>query len=504
MAAFSAEYSIGIWIVIAMSFTSGLLLLNWMVTLYQLWSKHKLRAINLRRPQSLLLFGFVCLTALLFVNPMNLYFALDAVLYNKTKPIQYFLVHISTMSMNYFLVYRAWFVYYNIKCNQSLEDEEWRSHIDTEKLNISWHIKNRSTCGNPKYVATFLFSIWLIFCVLGTLLVIISTDKMSAIPMTLSLMFSLVLLIVITCKMPKYDDYYNLRKECQMISICSISLIILAIIWTLLLNAQIGHWSWILFNSLHCCEINVFAILTFFWVFKQFKLPSFICNVSQYEHTLNLEKYVDHDHDLHNVSVRSGAGSISSAKSNSKPTKKMGLKPFFDVLKDDELIHLFAKHLLKEFSIENILFLIETHQFIQCIINQIDIDKKSNILNNIKYASIIPESTIVKQLKQSQESTSLNDVYTASAKLILKYIDYDESYFTINISSETREITNDVFGLMTIQSNKQSGKSKSEQINEFMSKKNITVQQIYNVFHLSRMEIFGLCKHTLSRFEYNP
>eukprot|EP01084_Bolivina_argentea_P252271 423405_1 len=492
-------YDIGIYILTLIAVTMGIFVINWVFTFYKLWSSLQLKAISIRKPKSVLLFGILCTLSLIVRNPLQFFFSLDDVIYYKMYSIQYILLHMTSMAMVYILVYRTWMVYYDIKWNLALEDEQWQSQINTNTLKPSWYIKNRQTFRNATYVSIILFIPWFLICSIGIISVLL-TGKKTSISLfchATNLLIPIILLTILTCKMPTYNDYYKLRQETKLLSILSIICFIGVIFLGIVLKAVPGEWKWIFMQLFHISLLFVLCIISYYWVLKQFNLPTIYCRLSQYKPSHNLEMM----------------RSKSDIEANKSTNMNLNL---IDVLKDDELFKYYARHLSKEFAIESLLFFVECHQFMQYLVQYIDLTVKETSLSSLNTTSNshayiddielnaknIPQSSIVQDLKET------NSINIASINLFLKYIDNDDAYFLINISFEARNSLYEIFGLnisndtkMATDSNGNGNNSKQKLMNAFMVKNNITPKQISNAFYQTRLEIFTLLHSGFGRFK---
>ena len=196
------------YIITAIMLIFGLLVLNWLLLFIKF--RH-IRIIQSRRPLSSIIIGIAGCLGLFYERIFILYY------WNITNPIgdkvpywmpfQIIAFYVSTMSITYIITYRAFAFYYDIKFNQSLEDAKWRLFIDPLEETTNWFLKTRSN--HPqRYVAIFLFILWLITMIAATTIVFIydfNTTYHRAI-IIISAFPPVTILLYLWFKFPKYDD----------------------------------------------------------------------------------------------------------------------------------------------------------------------------------------------------------------------------------------------------------------------------------------------------------
>ena len=193
------------------------------------------------------------------------------------------------------------------------------------------------------------------------------------------------------------------------------------------------------------------------------------------------------------------------------------------IVSNEDGFRLFAQHLMHEFAIENLLFYIETNQWLRSLIEKseinnwlIEYDEKSSGID-IKFASNAPKSRIVQFCKLSlsdkiaaekiYESSDnlvgnetphdfgraisletrenvINDPWMQSVKFFKKYIIFG-SYFAINISGGDRAYLYKLFGFED-----KINKSEQELCENLKINCNNSINQLFHIFDTSRLAVF--------------
>eukprot|EP01084_Bolivina_argentea_P292109 502121_1 len=476
-------YEIGVYIICCIMWIEGCLITIWTATFYRLW-KLNIRAISIRRPKCVILFSILCCIGLYIRFPLQLFLSINTKkghLFDQLFGFQTLLSFISFVGVIYIIVYKTWVVYYDIKCAQSLQDAQWIHHIDTTTAagnDESWYIMNRKTFGNSKYVIIILLIPWLLFTTVGTTAgFIFGRHKIVHISSLISCFIPICILFVLSLKLPKYDDYYKLRKETKISSTATVICLCGGLIG-FASQKEPGSWAWLILNFTMSTIIFVLVLFGLYAVFIAFNFPTLPCFVYKLKDEIMLEKNM-------NVNVQMD---VQIDVNNCT---------LFDIFKDYELFTLFARHLCKEFAVEMLLFFLETQQLIECVSQYMNSQSLSNLsptqqtLNPIECSNKLPKSTIVKDIKD------LKGAIQASIQLFSKYID-SGAQFMINIPWEQREMFNEFFGVEKIKNTQNN--DTHEQMKLFMIQNGIQWKDIYTVFDESRISMFKLMSHSFTRF----
>ena len=153
------------------------------------------------------------------------------------------------------------------------------------------------------------------------------------------------------------------------------------------------------------------------------------------------------------------------------------------ILEDDNGFNEFARHLTKEFCIENLLFILELQQ---CLISlNLESDKIESSDLNVLLPENAPKSQIV----------STKDIYLQFAELFKKYIAND-AYFCVNISGGTRGR----FYEKLEYDDKDNKKSMDVIVNYLKEKDDMDKYALFELFDDARREIFELMNFAFVRF----
>eukprot|EP01083_Nonionella_stella_P039835 108355_1 len=318
------------------------------------------------------------------------------------------------------IVYRSWMVYFEIKWNMAIQDTKWSVFIDKNAHKNNWYLKHHET--NKKYTSKIVAAIWFIFAIPSILCSFLG-DEYS----TFSLIFygiqyflPILMLTILLCKIPQYDDVFLIKNEIKMIIIASL---ITTVLYApmLVLQAMIPFWgSVILFLY---TLIGPFSILYphLYFPFTKFNLPKTYYTLKRYSMTkdslgtaLPVRQNTDHD--------------------------SFGLK---ECMQNEDGFLVFTRHMNKEFAVENILFLIEMYQFkrkLKVLYGAHHLLKsEDDILETmILPHNNMPKSTLITRLDK-------HNLHECVVHLFIKYV-VDDAYFAINIAYEERIALYAAFG----------------------------------------------------------
>merc|ERR1712228_196559 len=154
----------------------------------------------------------------------------------------------------------------------------------------------------------------------------------------------------------------------------------------------------------------------------------------------------------------------------------------------------FARHLVKEWCLENLLFLIETQQWI----NQLflkeeykDIERNRLVLN---FCDDAPKSRIL--MTVYSEGDEMENEYMQSIKLFEKYIS-NSGQFSLNLDYRSRAKLYFEFGASDCGNNEQN----EEDMLKFMKETNVSREVLVKIFDSARDDMFGLLIQSLNRYQ---
>eukprot|EP01084_Bolivina_argentea_P319715 554564_1 len=392
---------------ICISILLGLLIINWYITFITLY-KRNTQQICVRYPKAVILSGIcfsiqACISTPLAIilngivydaDPSKRYVFLD-VIYAKA-------VQFGVQAMPYFLIYRAYMLYFDIRWNLALQDSQWQIHIDPS-LKQNWFLSNRKSFGSRKKCAVFLFSIWFFYFIANTIFLIangFSIQKNKDVRMLLTTpqtyVVPFIFFIIILCKLPEFNDIYLVRKEIKYS-------ILIWFLW-LIINAISGlidritggsgtsaAYGTITYGLTHL-RISFLSVticyLLFHWTAKKFHLPTNVFSLWSYnDNAILLDQYSV-------PNKRQTSISIGSEKIT-----------YLNILKDTVGFRYFTNHLSKSWAIENVLFIIEIIQFrnkLQQIFGSINTDD-TNLLSLFEITSQVPKSSLVDEIDEKKK-----------------------------------------------------------------------------------------------------
>eukprot|EP01084_Bolivina_argentea_P066875 121929_1 len=498
MVAVSTHVLVGMCFNAIFSFCIGLIILNWTLTFYKL-TQLNVDSLLMRRPKSVLLFGIVMCIGTLFRIPIFSAFIYNGIGYFKgSEIIVNITLHCTTLATLYILVFRTYLVYYDMKFSEALQDQKWINHIDTSSQHKNWFIQNRNTYGNSKNVAVTLSIIWCMYMIFGTIFTILNSSTFRVIAIALTTFTALTLLSILAYKLPKFEDIWALREETRKLCIIMVSMTIIFFALRFILNQEPGTIEQNIITAFHIFLLFIPSYFSFLWVFKKFHLPHYSCSVIHYNpmNELSLQMRV----------------SETVMSTSSKEIHKQNNDPLLrNMFEDDEWMKLFARHLCHEFSTENFLFFLETHQLITFLnesdnVTMNETKSEDSIVykfDTIQFASSAPQSSIVSKLMEDIENSSddnfkLQKKYVATIKIFLKYI-AEGSTFCINIPFSTRNVLYNKLGYLKVNYNRDV--SIEQQMIQKMMVNNLVHNDIKEIFKYSRKEVFNLMKQSFNRFK---
>ena len=316
---------------------------------------------------------------------------------------------------------RYWLIYYDIKFSKCNLNLEWKQCISSNIKVLSkekWYIQHRSDYGNQSWLLKRLLIVPIISSLTTMTLALcwdfgILNQQLWHWPNLFVFITTMILILWLSRKLfnAKFDDNIHLYKEARMISfawIISICLYAIASIITFITKERV---LWILFLSTISGMVGGFVttFVSTWWVVRQ----------------VQRMKRDDEQLSLHMQS------------------SQLSLK---EILKEKKSFKLYMKHLIKEFSMECLISLIEFIQFREHIIQVLDVDD-AEVMDSVEYR--FPENVPLSDIVHSRddENDTLSDLENANgnmrllkAKVYRLYCKYIEvgSAFEINLAYKTR------------------------------------------------------------------
>ena len=326
---------------------------------------------------------------------------------------------------------RYWLIYYDIQFSKSCLNLQWKSCInsnfDTLKSD-KWFSKHRNNYGNQSFMIKRTTIICAVFCS-----IIIPTGwlydfrviTIYLFPIVIVSLFSFILLalIFLSRKMPRdFQDNIHLRKEAVLISYSWITALLMYGLLSII-EVIIGRNLFTAFLVYVSAMIAAFAtpFISTFWVMQQIKIHENVV----FEYTIK--------------------------------HKNSGLE-LMQILGSEKLFELYMQHLIKEFSMECLLSLIEFTQFKKHAIEALMVDPKefehdeiivfpesvplSDIVygkvNELDSCHIRVETNSNETSEETSQGTDVRELIKEKAhELYCKYVEM-ASEFEINISYKIR------------------------------------------------------------------
>eukprot|EP01084_Bolivina_argentea_P131365 231884_1 len=420
--------------------------------LYQYYKLYKIGKMGIRRKHFYII--LIMETAIILLISINrpivvftTFFNLNNLLLDRINRFCFILSLYAILSS--FLM-RIWILMYDTKLNQWHLNNAWKRVINAEKNNADWYRSNRHKYGSSIRIGFWLVIVWLINCIIHYSLYIYSNhnskNNFEAYFQITSVSIYAICIFIIYIKLPKNRDIFRLRDELKLSLYIALFIIIIFAINTLWLKDTI--WQYNYFEQivyLLCCSgiglmstafvlfiIRYNAIKTFHGatikigskldritlskkksLSSKQKKQSSIVNA----HTPDSDRNDNHNIDIdHNIDMNV---SFVAEKFN----YVLGSEPQFE---------LFMSHIKKEFSMENMLALIEFCQYEDAIIEQMDqLDDRKTFFKkyNFLFYSNIPKSQIVHDKSM--------DIWEKHVKLFSKYIKIGSEY-ELNLSYQIR------------------------------------------------------------------
>eukprot|EP01084_Bolivina_argentea_P179356 309939_1 len=298
------------------------------------------------------------------------------------------------------LLMKLWYLHYTLKLQTLLINAKWLAQINDD-LSKNWWIKNANKYGKTNR------RIWILLCVTMTVsilfCVIIGVFVNADIPRYIGVVECLVIalaLIIFYCKIPPIRDIYAITAEIKIAT----ATLVTAMLWYPITEFASNG------------DERIFALSIFNGNLAWILIGLTVYGSTVYPHKLYYQyKYVKNDQ-------------ITRVSSGSNWT--------LEICRNIQILNTFMRFLCRCFCVENMLFLIETMQFKQAIIDNMKdcIERDYGVLFkfcNEKDMDKVPKSTIV----YNENGLSVHDQIR---KIYDKYIVQD-ALLQINISYTSRD-----------------------------------------------------------------
>eukprot|EP01084_Bolivina_argentea_P245382 410846_1 len=462
-----------------------LIVINWEITFYYV---RQSEMVQKRYPKIVLSMGILCI--LFLVDRMMIILIVDFNLpYPYWKFIQYILTFSTLGALPWVIIWRAWMLFYHIKWNNALADQKWRLYIDPLETNI--FLKYRHILGNKRVIFCVLAFIWMIPCFPACLDVYNANKftQFARICMLFAGVIPMILMIILTCNIPQFDDIWAIHKEITLCIRVSVIGCVVYVVLSIILNAQPPSIAYniLIFVSI---AINIgLSWVTFGWLFRTLNLPNNMYRAYIMRKTMLIANEMSIIKD-------------DNIKDNKINQRSRAMFPY--ILEDENGLNLFARHLTHEFAVENLLFLIEIYQYLHSITVNTD-NEETNMLSlqvskflTLKFPETAPKSMIVQNIHKRKRQQTIavtvnldiheleytNNMYQQAVQIFNKYVSQN-GYFPINVSYETKkEITN-----FFKEWDEENGT-------------NPEIMVLYHIFDKCIFEIYRLIQHSFYRFKH--
>ena len=333
-----------------------------------------------------------------------------------------------------------WLYIQKLKYYESIEKQKWIKFIDNKAYENSFWIKYY----NIVYVRNTVYYILVIYylCTATPFVILTIHNKRSMLGnpakgTELALLFGAsgptqIILIILACIFPKYQDSIGLRIETiktTIVYLVNVSLsglcnfIITDPLINLICQAIFAGPGW-----------AIWLYMIYGTVLRTYHLPHNCCNAASYKIDITQEfSFSSSDTRTNNIQLTLyGSDSNKKLKSKKKPK-------FTQCLRYPNMLNKFALHLIQEFAIENLLFIYELQQFKMKLTDIYGINK-----NIIDFCNDVPSSPIANKI--TTDVTEVSSKIDAFINLCIKYI-FDNAKFQVNISFKSRRHINSIFGI---------------------------------------------------------
>eukprot|EP01084_Bolivina_argentea_P095142 171058_1 len=280
-----------------------------------------------------------------------------------------FFLHTSSFS---FLL-RVYLLFYNIQFSKANDSNEWKNYIKNENSNQSFFIKYKSTLGSIYYIYKWFILIWFLSVILVIIILLTIDFYHSSLCDSIIFVLTCILLAIFWLNTPMFHDQFLIRTEIKYILLVYALILIHYIIYTI--TGLVFHETFISWFITHCFTtifIAIFNTFSLIWpIYKYTKM--------RYKSKHNIDESVVSSYamsgvnDINNNDI---GNSFTLSLQNLPPItdemeRERSNDPMYiqvkitDIIKEEIGFNAFIKHLMKEFSIENILAVVEMTQFKQ-------------------------------------------------------------------------------------------------------------------------------------------
>merc|ERR1719464_2330632 len=92
------------------------------------------------------------------------------------KTLETGLMHSTLITTHWLFLVRTWLLYYDIRCNQQIQDAKWRGKINPSESEKWWFINNRARFGSARNISALCCFICITLGVISSLYVFVEGD----------------------------------------------------------------------------------------------------------------------------------------------------------------------------------------------------------------------------------------------------------------------------------------------------------------------------------------
>eukprot|EP01084_Bolivina_argentea_P069000 125587_1 len=423
--------------------------------------------------------------------------------YDTYDNYMFYPMYLTVTASFYTFIWKQWLYYFDTNFAKATLNKQWTQFLNKKTAENNWFILNKKTFANNslfhKAIPVLLLIIFITTIIwefiLPTNLTFI--NFVTLVTVAFWVIFGAVVLSVIRCKTPKMEDSFFIRQELSYFIYISAAMIL-----CVLFNYALGNFVFSNSNyTIASVAINYFilaTIITIFgyistlWVIKKNKLWINIINLNM------LEMSTKDEYDTNPKNARNIWTEMNLNKA----------------LKSEKIFDRFMQHLIKEFSSEIILSMIEFSQFKNKLydfavsVNYFEFDENNEPIDGewkIKYdffgnLKTIPKSSIVyDELNENEIGLYANiehvihkgeiEFLIRARKLYEKYVQ-NGCEFELNLSFQQRNI---------LTTNMKEFAKWNEEINDDMNDDRLKI--LFILFDCGIKEMLTLLDYSFSRFK---
>ena len=310
---------------------------------------------------------------------------------------------------------RMWLLYYDYTNSQASLSYKWKQLILKEEYKHPWSIRHR-WLGKTKsllILATSFMVLYIFIVILGLLIFgRLSLGYTQLIPFLV-----IIIMFILAFKIRKCKDMFRIQREFYVALVVYIVVIIFYLALTTIYKDPASTERRIVINLIACVAPHTIGFVATFWAVRQ-------CRKQYYKE------------------LKSKMGDTTRKFSDSSAFSEMTLE---HILATRDGFDLFANHLVKEFSIENLFFIFELVQIknellTHRMINRDDIGTMMDI-----------DFHRMDRTKRSKSIIYSMDELKDNIRYIMNQYIYSDAEFCVNISAHSRrDIIDSYEGLLEI------------------------------------------------------